>query len=127
MKFCIADRQDLGLLDASQAAWDRGVRGAQRRALLAFLHKEDLPAQDTLDSLLFFTLVHLRRHPSALLLVNLEDLWLETSSQNVPGTALEGPNWRRKLRYPLERFRTRAEVLGRLRAVAPEISLEGTR
>jgi 4-alpha-glucanotransferase len=123
----IADRQDLGLLDASQAAWDRGVRDAQRRALLAFLHGEGLPAQDTLDSLLFYTLVHLRRQPEALLLVNLEDLWLETSPQNVPGTALERPNWRRKLRHGLEQLRTRAEVLGRLRAVAPEISLEGTR
>ncbi len=123
----IADRQDLGLLDASQAAWDRGVRSAQRRALLAFLRREELPAEDQLDSLLFFTLVHLRRQRQALLLVNLEDLWLETSPQNVPGTALERPNWRRKLRYGLEQLRTRTDVLGRLRAVAPEISLEGKR
>jgi 4-alpha-glucanotransferase len=123
----IGDRQDLGLLAAAQAAWDRGVRGAQRRALLAFLRREGLPAEDTLDSLLFFTLVHLRRQREALLLVNLEDLWLETFPQNVPGTALERPNWRRKLRYGLEQLRTRSDVLGRLRAVAPEISLEGTR
>jgi len=123
----ITDREDLGLLDTSQAAWDRGIRGAQRRALLTFLRRQGLPAEDTLDSLLFFTLVHLRRQPAPLLLVNVEDLWLETSPQNVPGTALERPNWRRKLRYPLQRFRTGAEVMGRLRAVAPEISLEGTR
>jgi len=123
----IADRQDLGLLDDAQAAWDRGVRGAQRRALLAFLQRAGFPAEDTLDSLLFHTLAHLRRERAALLLVNLEDLWLETEPQNVPGTALERPNWRRKLRHGLEGLRTRAEVLGRLRAVAPEISLEGTR
>jgi 4-alpha-glucanotransferase len=123
----IADRQDLGLLDEALADWDRGIRRAQRRALLAFLQREGLPAEDTLDSLLFFTLVHLRRQPAALLLVNLEDLWLETSSQNVPGTALERPNWRRKLRHGLEELRTRSDVLGRLRAVAPQISVEGTR
>lgn len=120
----VADRKDLGLLDEDQAAWDRGVRLAQRRALHAFLQRQGLPAEDTLDSLLFFTLVHLRRQSIPLLLVNLEDLWLEIDPQNVPGTSLERPNWRRKLRYGLEQFKTSAEVLGRLRAVAPEISLE---
>jgi 4-alpha-glucanotransferase len=123
----IEDRKDLGLLSDAQADWDRGVRGAQRRALHAFLRRQGLPAEETLDSLLFFTLVHLRRQPSRLLLVNLEDLWLETLPQNVPGTSLERPNWRRKLRYGLEQIRTSAAVAGRLRAVAPEISLEGTR
>ena len=57
----VADRKDLGLLDEDQAAWDRGVRCAQRRALHAFLQRQGLPAEDTLDSLLFFTLAHLRR------------------------------------------------------------------
>jgi 4-alpha-glucanotransferase len=122
----VADRKDLGLLDEDQAAWDCGVRSAQRRALHAFLQRQGLPAEDTLDSLLFFTLAHLRRQSIPLLLVSLEDLWLEIDPQNVPGTSLERPNWRRKLRYGFEQFKTSAEVLGRLRAVAPEISLEST-
>ena len=83
--------------------------------------------EDTPDSLLFFTLAHLRRQSSPLLLVNVEDLWLETAPQNVPGTSVERPNWRRKLRHGFEGFPSSAEVLGRLRSVAPEISLEGMR
>ena len=37
-------------------------------------------------------------------LVNLEDLWLETAPQNVPGTGAERANWRRKARYALEEW-----------------------
>jgi 4-alpha-glucanotransferase len=51
------------------------------------------------------------------LLVALEDLWLETEAQNVPGTSDEHPNWRRKARYALEEFRNAPEVVGILRDV----------
>jgi 4-alpha-glucanotransferase len=37
-------------------------------------------------------------------IVNLEDLWLETEYQNVPGTLDEHPNWRRKARHTLEQI-----------------------
>src|SRR5262245_41296273 len=37
-----------------------------------------------------------------LLLLNLEDLWLEPLPQNVPGTWEERPNWRRKARFLLD-------------------------
>ena len=37
-----------------------------------------------------------------LVLVNIEDLWLERRPQNVPGTSTERPNWRRKTRVTLE-------------------------
>ena len=39
--------------------------------------------------------------------VTLEDLWLETERQNIPGTTDEHPNWRRPLRYSLEEIETR--------------------
>jgi 4-alpha-glucanotransferase len=42
--------------------------------------------------------------PAELILVNLEDLWLETRPQNVPATWHDRPNWRRKARYSLEEF-----------------------
>ncbi|HXV64162.1 MAG TPA: 4-alpha-glucanotransferase [Vicinamibacteria bacterium] len=48
--------------------------------------------------------------PAAILLVTLEDLWLEEESQNVPGTAQERPNWRRKMRYPIEALPTLPDV-----------------
>ncbi len=37
-----------------------------------------------------------------LMLLNLEDLWLETEWQNMPGTVDEHPNWRRRLRMTLD-------------------------
>ncbi|MBI4267517.1 MAG: 4-alpha-glucanotransferase, partial [Chloroflexi bacterium] len=44
-------------------------------------------------------------------LINLEDLWLETHTQNVPGTTTEHPNWRYKMRYTLEEFVQMPEVI----------------
>ncbi len=49
---------------------------------------------------------------SEMVVVNLEDLWQETLSQNVPGTSKERPNWRRKARYRLEQFTDLPEVQG---------------
>lgn len=40
--------------------------------------------------------------PSMLLVLNQEDLFKETEQQNLPGTTAEYPNWRRKMRYPIE-------------------------
>jgi 4-alpha-glucanotransferase len=39
-----------------------------------------------------------------MVLVNMEDLWLEARPQNVPGTSSERPNWRRKARLTLEQI-----------------------
>jgi 4-alpha-glucanotransferase len=50
-------------------------------------------------------------------IVNLEDLWLETRPQNVPGTGHEQPNWRRPARYRFERFRRLPQVTGTLRRI----------
>ena len=43
--------------------------------------------------------------PARVMQVNIEDLWLETHFQNVPGTWKERPNWRRKCRYGLTELR----------------------
>ena len=50
-------------------------------------------------------------------LVNLEDLWLEVESQNMPGTRDEHPNWRRKARYSFEEFCPLPLVLETLREI----------
>jgi 4-alpha-glucanotransferase len=44
------------------------------------------------------------------LLIDLEDLWLETLPQNVPGTSTGWPNWRRKLRYSLPAISERPDI-----------------
>jgi 4-alpha-glucanotransferase len=51
------------------------------------------------------------------IVINLEDLWGETRPQNVPGTGLDVPNWRRRARHSLEDLRRMPEVLDTLSAV----------
>jgi 4-alpha-glucanotransferase len=50
-------------------------------------------------------------------LVSLEDLWLETNPQNIPGTGSEMPNWQRKMRYTYEQFSRMRSVLTRLERI----------
>ena len=47
-------------------------------------------------------------------LVNLEDLWLETMPQNVPSTSNEYPNWQRKARYSFNQFCQMPQILDTL-------------
>jgi 4-alpha-glucanotransferase len=65
-----------------------------------FLKSSKPGAQEVVRALLAW----LKSSPSEIVLVNLEDLWLETRPQNVPGTWSERPNWRRKARLSLEQI-----------------------
>jgi len=51
------------------------------------------------------------------LLVNLEDLWLETRPQNIPGTSKEYPNWQRKAGYSFEAFCQMPQVIDTLKII----------
>ena len=55
-------------------------------------------------------LTWLKASPAEITLVNLEDLWLETRPQNVPGTSTERPNWRRKSKLNLAQIATANEM-----------------
>jgi len=71
--------------------------------LSSFLQKKGWlksPAGDA-PKVLRGCLAHLAASRSGVMLVNLEDLWLESQPQNVPGTRDEYPNWRRKAGYAL--------------------------
>ena len=71
-----------------------------------------------MEAVLRACLAHLSASPARLVLVNVEDLWLETSPQNVPGTSDERPNWRRKAAYGLESFFRMPGVLEAFQEVA---------
>ncbi|TDA70166.1 MAG: 4-alpha-glucanotransferase [Clostridia bacterium] len=88
------------------AAFWAQENAATREALAGFLRSQGWPvaATDDPEVILRAALTYLAASPAALLLVNLEDLWLETAPQNIPGTGAEQPNWRRKARYRLEEF-----------------------
>ena len=69
------------------------------------------PEEAVVLDLLCACLERLAHSEAGMVIVNLEDLWLEPNPQNVPGTGLrEHPNWRRRARYALERLMRIPEV-----------------
>lgn len=115
----IEDRVALGLIDAAQAQNEHSYRAAQREALAAFLHAQGYLCEATTDPspVLHAWLAFLASQDAELLLVNLEDLWLEPEPQNVPGTWRERPNWQRKARYSLAELRALAPVMTLLKTI----------
>jgi 4-alpha-glucanotransferase len=95
----IDDRVDLGFLSAKEAAAERKERVRVRKAL------------GDLQKCLEF----LARSEAGVVLVNLEDLWRETKPQNIPATTSERPNWRRRMRYSMDRLRTARQIQEALR------------
>jgi 4-alpha-glucanotransferase len=104
----IAGRVELGLLSKGEAKQEARGRVGMREALTEFLRKEGLighglkaaSTRTVLRALLRF----LAAGPAAMVLVNLEDLWLERIQQNTPGTTSERPNWRRRAAKSLDEF-----------------------
>ncbi len=109
----IEDRLDLGFLDSGGARKEQRRRGAVRRALVTYLRgrgEKDVRQTET-RSILEACLARLRSSRAALVLVNLEDLWLETRPQNTPGSGKRRTNWQRKLRYRLEEISRKPPVI----------------
>ena len=102
------DRQALGLLDDEGIIRERAARAEQKATLVAFLQQEQqIPATTAPDdtaAVLAGIWRWLAASSSRVLLLNVEDLWLETESQNTPNTSTERANWQRKLRQSLETF-----------------------
>jgi len=113
-------RMELGLIDEVEARRQRDDLAALRAALVRFLRRRNLLAEETFDPQLVLEacLAMLAASPAPVVLVNLEDLWQETEPQNTPGTFRERPNWRRKTRYAFEEFSHMPAVLQLLRTVA---------
>lgn len=103
----IHDRVALGLIEETQAHHELQYRAAQRDALTAFLQARGLLRDNSTEpsAVLAGWLSFLAQNDEEFLLINLEDLWLETAPQNVPGTWQERPNWRHRARYSLEAIR----------------------
>lgn len=115
----LQDRVDLRLLEEREVQQEREAPQWFQGALTAYLERAGwlAPGGAHLAALVRACLDFLAASPARLVLVNLEDLWLETEAQNTPGTVAERPNWRRKARYSLEAFCQMPAVLDTLRAV----------
>jgi 4-alpha-glucanotransferase len=105
-------RASLGLIDATQAEHERERRRGDRLRLATALAEQKLLsdaaeelmalARDEPDRLIAAVELFLARTPSALLLVNLDDLMAEIEQHNLPGTRDQYPNWRRRMTIPVE-------------------------
>jgi 4-alpha-glucanotransferase len=115
----ITDRAEQGLLSPAEAERERHDRQALLLALQSFLQHQGLLTDTPADvaAVLSACLAFLSTSRARVVLVNLEDLWLETQAQNFPGTGYERPNWQHKARYSLEIWRTMPQILATLRAV----------
>jgi 4-alpha-glucanotransferase len=117
----IDDRLDLGFINAEQAAAEHAGRADLRARFHGWIAQHAAPAAagagdgDDTGAALAACIDFLARSPAAMVLVALEDLWLETLPHNVPSTWRERPNWMRKSRYTLEELRALPEVKHLLR------------
>jgi 4-alpha-glucanotransferase len=99
----VGERVKLGLLPAEEApAWRRGRREQRKRLVRELRRGGWLRGRGaTAAALLRACLAFLAESAAEVALVNLEDLWLETRGQNVPGTSYERANWRNRARLSL--------------------------
>ena len=102
----IDGRVERGVLDAGRAGQEHRRRREEVAALRHALGRGSHGGlhEDSADlDLLCACLERLARSDAGVVVVSLEDLWLEPHPQNVPGTGpREYPNWRRRARYALE-------------------------
>jgi 4-alpha-glucanotransferase len=115
----VEDQRDLGLTDETGVADRRRGRAMTRAGIVRHLGLPPEAARpDGAGPALQGILEHLAASDARALLVGLEDLWLETKPQNVPGTSSERPNWQRRLRLGLEALIRDPNVAATLQAVA---------
>ena len=115
----IEERQKLGLLDKEDTRKEKENRQGITKALSTLLQRKGWLKEADVDTLsaLKACLSFLADSQARIVLVNLEDLWLETQPQNVPSTKNEYPNWRCKAQYSLEEFCQMPQVLDTLRTI----------
>jgi 4-alpha-glucanotransferase len=108
----IPERHTLGLLNKKSARSEKRSRRITKRALYDFLRNNGwLDAEeDDIRAVLKACLAFLSASRARVVLINIEDLWLETESQNIPSTDDRNANWCRKARYSLEEFCRLPEV-----------------
>ena len=109
----IEDRRKMGLLSQRSSKKALEERQGLKEALLHFLQNKGLVGTRGAESreVLGATLAFLSASPAPVVLVNLEDLWLETQPQNVPGTGEEFHNWRHRARYTVDEFCNLPQVI----------------
>jgi (1->4)-alpha-D-glucan 1-alpha-D-glucosylmutase len=119
----LATRAALGLYpDDGARARAAAARETERQRLIDALRQIDPAAASSSEALLAAAYQFLARTHCRLFLAQMEDLAGDVDQPNLPGTADEYPNWRRKLSRDLEEIfagEGLAELLRRVRAERP--------
>jgi 4-alpha-glucanotransferase len=96
-------RLELGLIDDNDAARERAARADDIDHLRDALATAGASLDDVSEeSLTLAAYRFLAQTPALVVMLQIEDAIGETRPVNVPGTFMEYPNWRRKLRVDLE-------------------------
>jgi 4-alpha-glucanotransferase len=116
----VEDRIELGLVNSEATARERDERLIAIGLLKDWLRSLDLPTmenelQGDADVPVRPLLRGIAASEARLVLINLEDLWLEMRPQNIPSVSDQRPNWRRKARYRLDEIMRLPEVIEALR------------
>jgi alpha-1,4-glucan:alpha-1,4-glucan 6-glycosyltransferase/4-alpha-glucanotransferase len=107
----LADREALGLLAGSELQREATDRARIREGWRYELKRSGFIHRDSGDlEVVQASFKRLAATQARTVLVTLEDLWLEERPQNIPGTHLERPNWKRKLSRGLEEIQGDAEI-----------------
>jgi 4-alpha-glucanotransferase len=111
----VPDRVAMGLMTDKEAEAELMQRASIRQRTAEWLRRENwIPATNSDENepqaVLNGLLRYLAASRAESVLINLEDLWLETRPQNTPGTSTERPNWRRKASRSLEELRDDAGI-----------------
>jgi 4-alpha-glucanotransferase len=115
----IADRFDLDLVKKADLPRELRARKQIVRRLIKMLQQRGWlsDSKSGFEAVLPALLANSADGVTRWMLVNLEDLWRETLSQNVPGTSTERINWRRKLRLSWEQIRRDPAVRAQLQRI----------
>jgi 4-alpha-glucanotransferase len=108
----IEARKAAGLIDENAYAAQVHGRSREKQRMLDRLHAENLLPQDyprdaaqvpAVDGHLHNAMIgFLAQTPSMILLLNQEDLTMESCQQNLPGSTAQYPNWQRKMKSKVE-------------------------
>ena len=126
----IEDRRRLELIADENVPAELEHREQEQEKTTAFLAERGFlrdgedPERELFEMMRGITL-YLAASDAQMMLLNVEDLWLETEPQNVPGTmGPDWPNWRRKLRRTIDEFMSDDEILDLLQEVERHRSLQ---
>ncbi len=107
-----AERLRLGLSDKPGVAKEKKARRLVKVFLEKYLRRRRYltAASSGTRDIFRACLGYLSTSLAGVVLVNLEDLWLETEPQNIPSIGDDYPNWRRRARYRLEEIFRMKEI-----------------